>query len=248
MNESQEMVWGPRRRKGLMAIIGALAVLVIAGFWIFALTTHSSNASEETVSGEATGTGMEVPASVALATAGGASPQPSSAEPVPVATVPPAATLPPAEASAKADADAANALIPQQTAAALPLTDTSKPEPGITVTVGKIEAVAGEGQGPGQIDGPAIRFTVTLINNGSTTILTDKVVVNVESGTDSVPAIELSAPGAASFPEATVPGETTSGTFVFLLPDEQRDQVRLFFNYQVSSPIVAFEGAVPKVQ
>lgn len=246
MDQPKLQVWGPGRRKGLLIIV-AVIVFVSAGiFWMSTMATGPSNAnSDKSItpgapsSAAANSDGADAPAHGPLT---------SSQAPVPPPSLPPVITLPPDEATAKAEQDEANAVIPQPTAPPQDFTAKATPEAGIAVSVGSIEAVKGEGQMPGQISGPSIRFTVTLVNNGPTDILTDKVVVNVESGVDSAPAIQLSGPGASPFPENTKPGETSTGTFVFLIPNDQRDQVRIFFNYQVSSPIVAFEGAVPKAQ
>lgn len=237
MNQPTERAGGAVRNKKLLIIIVVIAFAVAAGVWASALTARPPGLDGTGGSGTAASAG---PSAAAAPTENGS---PAS---VPPATVPPPTTLPPSQAAAKAKGDAAAALIPQPTASPLALSEKSKPEAGVTATVGSIEAVKGDGQGPGQISGPAIRFTLTLANGGATAIGTGKVVVNVEGGADSSPAIQLSGPGAAPFPESTGAGQISTGTFVFLIPNDQRDKVRILFNYQVSSPIVAFQGAVPK--
>lgn len=246
MNQPTERAGGAVRNKTLLIIIVVIAFAVATGVWASALTARPPGPDGGGTVAVATGAatdGSDGPGTAAPARPSAAAVSPQS---VPAATVPAATTLPPSQATAKAKADAAAARIPQPTALPLGLTEKSIPEAGVTATVGSIEAVTGDAQGPGQISGPAIRFTLTLANGGSTAIETGKVVVNVEGGTDSSPAIQLSGPGAAPFPESTGAGKTSTGTFVFLIPNDQRDKVRILFNYQVSSPIVAFQGAVPK--
>lgn len=238
--------WGPGRLKGLLITFAVMAFVSAGIFWMSTMATGPSNANaDKSTTAEVTSTTSANPDDAGAPAEG---PLTTSQAPVPPPSLPPVTTLPPAEATAKAEEDAASALVPQPTAPPQEFTAEATPEEGITVSVASIEAVKGEGQMPGQISGPSIRFTITLVNDGPAEILTDKVVVNVEGGADSAPAIQLSGPGASLFPESTKPGETSTGTFVFLIPNDQRDQVRIFFNYQVSSPIVAFEGAVPKAQ
>lgn len=245
MHQPTARAGGTGRSKALLIIIVVVAFAVAAGVWASAMQARPTTPDGAGTVAGATDTAM--PGSGGPGTEGPAGPGTPTAT-VPPASIPPAATLPPSQAAAKAKADAAGALVPQPTAPPLALSEKAKPEAGVTATVGNIEAVAGDGQGPGQISGPAVRFTLTLANGGKAAIETGKVVVNVEGGADSTPAIALSGPGTSPFPESTGPGSSSSGTYVFLLPNDQRDKVRILFNYQVSSPIVAFQGAVPKGQ
>lgn len=242
MNQSVEGSAGlgtPRSRKKTFIIAATvIAVVMAGGIWAFSLpgTAKGNDAGESpstaspSASGSANGAQEVLPSIPAPAVLPAPAPESS------------------AEASARAAKDEAQAAIPQPVAPVVSLTQVAEPGGGITATVTDLVAVDGKGQGPGQIAGPAIRFTLNLNNGGSTAIDTGMVVVNVEGGPDHVPALVLSGPGAVNFPASTAPGAQSSGTFVFLLPDSQRDNVRIFFNFQVSSSIAAFEGAVPKAQ
>ncbi len=236
-----------KSRKRFWMIGGGVlaAALLTAGIW----STTVRQASMETVNADGT----------TSSSTGGYAPNdpeqsgrpPSGSKPaptVPPVSIPTQVPLSTEQAQAKEQADKALADTPQSVAPAVELGVASKPQGGVTATVSSIEAVDGKAQGPGEISGPAVRFTVTLNNGGTNALDGNAVVVNVDSGPDHIPALVLSGPGAVNFPSSIEPGNKASGTYVFLIPNNQRDDVRIFFNYKVSSPIAAFEGAVPKAQ
>ena len=227
-----------------IGVAAVAATLLAGGIWM---------ASKPPVSAVAVGTfTAKAGSSQAAPTVGPAAPASGNANHTTNASSPASTTSPKpltkAEASAKAKTEKALAAIPQPVAPSVALTAVSKAQAGITVSVDRVEAVQGKGQGPGQISGPAVRFTVKLGNASSDAIDTSLAVVNVDAGHGHVPAILLSGPGAVAFPASVGPGQSATGTYVFLIPNDQRDQVRIFFNYKVSSSIVAFEGAVPKTK
>ncbi|MGA7206285.1 MAG: hypothetical protein WBX27_16835 [Specibacter sp.] len=230
---------GNKRRRLMMVGAAAAAVLLAGGIWAATGAGPSSQA----------GAGTQASTSPNPATTTSPGPTAAVTFATPPVTKPTAATPSQrATAAAKAKADKALAAVPQATAAPVALASVSKPEAGVSVTVSKVEAVAGVAQGPGQVAGPSVRFTLTFTNNGKTAVNTGGAVVNVDTGANHVPALPLSGPGAVSFPASTGPGQSSSCTFVFLIPNNQRDSVRILFNYNVSSSIAAFEGAVPKAQ
>jgi hypothetical protein len=108
-----------------------------------------------------------------------------------------------------------------------------------------LESVQGQAQKAGEVGGPSLRFTVTIHNRTDHPISTADVVVNVTAGPEDLPAITLSGPDVTTFPPTIAPGESGSSTYVFLVPLDQRDRVQVLVNYQVGSPIAAFEGAAP---
>jgi hypothetical protein len=70
-------------------------------------------------------------------------------------------------------------------------------------------------------------------------------VVNLTFGADNTPATGLSGPGAASLPQEVAAGQTASGVYVFNVPSDQRDLVRVWVDYRLGLPVVVFEGAAP---
>ncbi|WP_208738957.1 hypothetical protein [Arthrobacter agilis] len=116
---------------------------------------------------------------------------------------------------------------------------------GVAARVAAMKAVDGEARGIGEVDGPAVQFTLEITNSTTESVSLAEAVVNVEAGTDRSPAGQLSGPGATAFPADVAPGQTVSGVFVFQIPPEQRTAVRVLFHYQAVSPVAAFEGPVP---
>lgn len=117
---------------------------------------------------------------------------------------------------------------------------------GVTVALSDLESVDGEAQGPGEISGPSIRFTVTFTNDGDEAYSLAGAVTNVYYGADRVPAIPLPGPGGAPFPAEVDAGKTATGTFIFNVPTDQRDTVRITVDYEAADPALVFEGAAPQ--
>ncbi|MCG2620540.1 hypothetical protein LVY72_01285 [Arthrobacter sp. I2-34] len=117
---------------------------------------------------------------------------------------------------------------------------------GGTVSVSKIEAIEAKADGIGEIAGPAIRFSLEVRNTSAKALKLDAADVTVEAGAQKLPAIELNGSGASGFPKAVAAGKSASGTFVFQVPEDQREQVRIHLNFSVSETVVAFEGAAPR--
>ncbi|BBE23504.1 hypothetical protein MN0502_23870 [Arthrobacter sp. MN05-02] len=134
---------------------------------------------------------------------------------------------------------------PPPVAAPQPFEEPADVAEGVAARVAAMKAVDGEARGIGEVDGPAVQFTVEITNSTEESISLAEAVVNVEAGTDRFPAGQLSGPGATPFPADVAPGQTVSGVFVFQIPPEQREAVRVLFHYQAVSPVAAFEGSVP---
>jgi hypothetical protein len=114
--------------------------------------------------------------------------------------------------------------------------------------LGQLEAVDGEAAGVGEVSGPAIRFTVTIANRSGQDLPTNNTVVTANAGPEETPALQLSGPGATSLPATIAAGQEASASYVFLIPPELRNQIRIFVNYEASSPIAAFAGTAPGVK
>lgn len=168
----------------------------------------------------------------------------ASASPTPSST----ASAPPATASPGVDPG------PSSTAGATNPSPGASPSigqaapvvPGVTVSVGSLKAVQGEATRPGDIAAPSVQFAVTVVNATSAAIPLASAVVTVDYATTQTPASELSAPGGTTFPSDLAPGQTATAVYVFSVPLDQRDDVRITFDYSAGTPTVAFTGAVPR--
>jgi hypothetical protein len=141
--------------------------------------------------------------------------------------------------------DAERAATPKPVARAVQLEETAKVAGGVA-TISKIEAIEAKAEGIGQIAGPAIRFVVEVQNTSAQELKLDTAEITVEAGAQKLPAIRLDGSGTTLFPQGVSAGKSASGTFVFLVPEDQRDQVRIYLNYAASESVVAFEGAAPR--
>jgi len=114
------------------------------------------------------------------------------------------------------------------------------------VRVVKMEAVAGKADGPGEIAGPAVRFTIRIENTTGKTVALSNTVVNAYYGSDESPAVQLRLPGGSDFPAGVKDGATATGVYLFNIPTDERSDVRVTVDTAVNNPVIAFEGAAPK--
>ena len=102
----------------------------------------------------------------------------------------------------------------------------------------------GKGRGPGEVSGPSLRVTIEVTNGSDEPLRTVASGVTAFYGPAARPAVDLSAPGVYALPMQIDPGKTARGRYVFRIPVESRDQVRLDFSYSTSVPKVVFVGGV----
>lgn len=152
-------------------------------------------------------------------------------------TTPPDASAPPADPGQPA---------PPPAQAPVALTEPAAPVPGVTFSISGLEAVDGVANGPGEVAGPALRFTLTVRNDTAEAVSLTSTVVNLFAGADRAPATELQEPGGVPLPEGVAPGQSATGVFVFGVPVDLRDQVQISVDYSVDAPIVLFEGEAPR--
>lgn len=216
-----------RRRAWWIVASAALAVVVVL------LVVAGVAASNGTAPG-------------AVGTSATSTPRPlATATPSAVPSPPPTATTPPT-VDTPAPTEAEGELAPPPAQAPVPLTDSAAAVPGVVFGVGALEAVDGVARGPGEVGGPSLRFTVTVQNDTSETVSLASTVVNLFFGSEQSPATELTSSGGAPFPASVAPGATQQGVFVFAVPPDARDQVRIAVDYSAGVPIVLFEGAAPR--
>lgn len=115
---------------------------------------------------------------------------------------------------------------------------------GVTVRVSSIESVTGEAVVPGEISGPALKVSIEIANGSAETMDLRTAVVTLTHGASLEPGNPISKPGGTPFPPQLAPGESATGAFVFEVPEERRDLVRIDVDLAVSEPIIVFEGAV----
>jgi hypothetical protein len=113
---------------------------------------------------------------------------------------------------------------------------------GVTVRVKSLDGVDGEATLPGEVSGPAVRAELEVYNASTVPVDLATVVVNLAYGTGRTPANTFST-GTSSFPASVAAGDTATGVYVFAVPADAQDDLRLTFDYAVDVPVVVFEGS-----
>ncbi|WP_051973021.1 hypothetical protein [Cryobacterium sp. MLB-32] len=189
--------------------------------------------------GAAQGDGGAAPSSTPIAAPSGTA-TPSAAPPAP----PVSAQNPATDAPVSAPEGPALPAAPVEQAP-VALTEAAMAVPQVVVTLGSLEAVDGLAQGPGEVAGPALRFTVTVRNGTDASVSLASTVVNVYAGLDQTPSIDLAEPGGVPLPDEVKPGQSATGTFVFAVPQESRGVVKISVDYSAGVPVVVFQGPAP---
>ena len=118
---------------------------------------------------------------------------------------------------------------------------------GVTLRITAIEAVAGVGQGPGEVSGPALRLTLEAHNDSAEPVSLEGMVVDLVYGPAETPAMSLSEPGGAPFEGELAPGAAADATYVFGVPEKDRGRIRVSASYTGSAPTVPFQGDATRV-
>ena len=114
---------------------------------------------------------------------------------------------------------------------------------GVTARLTAIQAIQGTGSGPGNINGPALRITVSITNGASQALSLDGVQVTMTYGTEQTPASPLNDPSQATFGGVLEPGASAVGRYVFSVPKDARDVVTVTVGYAAAAPFLVFTGS-----
>lgn len=230
---------GDKARPSQRIILLTLAVAVVAALVIVLVIKSIGSPGEASPQ-----TSSVTSDSATAAPQSSVSSTPSIAASIPAATIGPEAQ----EAKTGSPSDPALAQIPQKSLAPIPMNSAAVIDGKVTANIVDVKAVDGVAKGKGQIAGASIQVQVQLKNKTAQSISTSEVSVSAEYGDAAWPAERLSGPGQVLFPETIPSSQTASAVFVFAVPDDQRQSVRIFVSYQASSPIAVFSGAAPQSQ
>lgn len=207
-------------------LLAAVALVVVAGI-IWATAVRGSS-TQPAASSSAT-----------PSTAGTPSAGPSPQVTVPATPAPsPTPLLPTATPGATADPAP-----PQVTQAPVALDEAAEPSRTLTIEITSIEAVSGVARFAGETAGPALRVTVEATNAADTAFATPAAVVNLYFGDDRQPADAIGEPGGRPLPAEVPAAGTSSGVYLFSVPEGERDDILIEIELQVGEPIVLFEGS-----
>lgn len=238
-----------RRARLVATSLGVCALLAIGGVaWASGLSySAGSSAAPGARPGTTVGTpaaGSPDPAAASGAPAAGA-PAAASGAPAtaPTPSGPPEVNPAPVNRSGKSDQELAD--IAQPTAAPVELTAKKAVKVGVSATITDMTAVQGVATGIGEVAGPAVRFKVTVVNGTAAPISLDRALVDLSYGKEDSPAGQLSGPDPVAFPASVAPGATGAGVFIFAVPLDARDTVKIHFNLEAETPIATFAGRAP---
>lgn len=113
----------------------------------------------------------------------------------------------------------------------------------LSIKLTKIEHVAGEPTGIGEIKGPALRLTISIANDGATTLNLGRVVVNAYYGKGLSPAGTFQHPGGKPFEGDLRSGGTATSVVLFAVPEDEQGDVTVTVSYKTGRPAATFKGS-----
>jgi cytoskeletal protein RodZ len=225
----------PLRTRRAVLLVAAVVVLAVVVVLVVTLSGRSRTVAP-------------VPSESGSSTAGPAGSTPSaSSSAKPTSTGPTRSTGKPTKAKPTGTASSTGgAPTSQPTRSPVPINTKAQVKKGLTAALSQLEAVKGEANGPGEIAGPAIRFVLTLTNTSDAALPLDTLVVNAYYGKAETPASQLEKPGGAALPARVKAAGKATGTFIYSIPTNQRDDVLITVDYSVDVSLIAFRGKVPR--
>jgi len=122
------------------------------------------------------------------------------------------------------------------------LDDVVELDTGVRISVTEITGVTVEANTPGEVAGPAVAATVRFENDSGEPLDIGGAMVSLLDAAGNVAAPTTSAPAAPAFGTLD-DGAEAEGTYVFLLPEDTRDDITLTVDYRAGAPVVVFHGA-----
>ncbi|OMH31375.1 hypothetical protein [Tersicoccus sp. Bi-70] len=244
----------------VLLVVGIVAGTTLAaggGSPVAGSTTSSavpSTTASATKSGTASGTARATASSTAAPTASGrstgtaaaatdSSAAGSSAPSSATATAPSAAAASAAQAAPVLPSGSGKGTEQPSFAAAAKIGQTAPVGQDVSVRVTGITATQGVASAVGERSGPAVRITFELKNNTGRAVSTASAVANVEYGSDRTPADELRGKRPTSFAASIAPGGTATASFTYLVPTDQRGDLRITFFFDPTKPAAQFTGS-----
>ncbi len=160
------------------------------------------------------------------------------------APLPPAATtpVPPPTAGSTSQTVAPR---PVRSKKPVRIDQPAQPEADVTVTVAKLTSVQAKAQGPGEVSGPALEVHVEVANATSKELDLSGAAVTLTAA-DGSPGQIMTGPPTALFPSSVPAGGNAEGVFVFTVPKDQRDPVRIDVLLDADHDLVVFRGRAPR--
>lgn len=113
----------------------------------------------------------------------------------------------------------------------------------VRVQISQVKAIQAKAEVPGDVAGPAVQFSVTVVNDSQRAVPTDNVVVNV-TGSDKRPAVLLQGPPTKLFTGQVAPGSKAVGVFAARVAPGARKPVTIEVSVDPALPVATFRGNV----
>ena len=130
-----------------------------------------------------------------------------------------------------------------KTKKAVPLDEPAELDSGLSLRLRDITPVTAAAQVPGEVGGPALKVTIEARNRTAKAIAVDRLVVFVTYGKDRTPASALSK-GAKPLAGSVRSRASRDGSYIFTVPRDERELVRVEVSSSGKAATVAFEGPV----
>ncbi|MCI0159345.1 hypothetical protein KNO15_21805 [Leifsonia shinshuensis] len=197
-------------------------------------------------------------AGIAVAAIHGATPQPgkgvaNALDPVatqlprpsdtPVGTPSAGATeVPPTAAPAKPGTGTLDARYGGVVASTAAVSQNVKTPGGLTAKVTSVQAYTATATRPGEVSGPAVKVTLTLVNDTGSVFPVSTATVNAYYGSASTPASSVDGDSASKpFTGTLKAGATATAVYVFTVPAADSGDVTLTLSDQAGAQLVVFK-------
>ncbi|MFE4950627.1 hypothetical protein ACFQ9V_11040 [Leifsonia sp. NPDC056665] len=112
---------------------------------------------------------------------------------------------------------------------------------GLTAKVASVESYTATATRPGEVSGPAVRVTLTLVNSTGSDFPVSTATVNAYYGSASTPADPVQGDASAKpFSGTLKPGATATAVYVFTVPAADSGDVTLTLSDQAGARLVVF--------
>lgn len=197
-----------------------------------AVESSASASTSAPYTGLATSNATEADANTAATPAPGSG-APESVTPLPTTEIPP-----------PGGAGDINQTVPSATVTSNPpvqLSETANYGNGVTVALTGIESVTTTAELPGEVAGPGVKLTVSIVNGSPSAVDLGNVVVDLQDAAGT-PAIFMSASPSSPFTGSVEAGATATGTYVYSVPATYTNPATISVSYSTEVPVVVFVG------
>lgn len=221
----------PRLSGRTRRLLGLLAVAVLAVAAVLAVVVVRGDGAET----------VPVEPGAASTQPGTPPTEPGTPSTEPGTTPAPTPMASPSPAAPEVAADGAALLPPELPQVALD--QAAVAEDGTSAVVTGIESFEGTGTGVGNVGGPALRVGIRIDNGAGEPLDLDAVQVQLFHAGTSAPGSPLDDPSRRPFSGTLAPGESAEGVYVFSVPQDGQDLVRISLAYRPGAPFLVFAGA-----